>query len=330
MPLPHLTRRRRRSILGSTGAPRRSACQRRRRGFVPMPSLALRIPLVFLILPLLAGCRAIDVPADAEPTRTSALQPSATPRPERPAAPATPSGCTDLHGQVLAEELPIPGDSRTLAYRLYLPPCFDPESEAPYPTLYLLHGLAQSEAEWDELGIDTVADRLILDGSAPPFVIVMPGERTGFDMLSVMTGTLLPHLEASFPTGGEPDLRAVGGLSRGGGWALRIGAQRTDLFGAIGLHSPAVLSPDLYLLPTWARQIPSGTTPRLWLDIGTDDTLLPAARELRAVLDQLHWPYVWVLNRGEHTTSYWSEHLAQYLRWYAEGWPSSSRVDASG
>jgi len=295
-----------------------------------MPSLALRLPLVLLALPLLAGCGAIDAPTAAALIPTPELRPSATPQREPPAAQATPSGCGDPHGQVLKDEIPIPGDSRPLAYRLYLPPCFDPESEAPYPTLFLLHGLAQSEAEWDDLGVDAVADRLILDGSVRPFVIVMPGERTGFDMLSVITGTLLPHLEAALPTGGRPELRAVGGLSRGAGWALRIGAQRTDLFGAIGLHSPAVLSPDLYLLPTWARQIPSGTYPRLWLDIGTDDTLLPAARELGAVLDEVHWPYAWVLNRGEHTSSYWSEHLAQYLRWYAEGWPSSSRVDASG
>jgi enterochelin esterase-like enzyme len=193
-----------------------------------------------------------------------------------------------------------------------------------------LHGLAQSEAEWADLDIDAVADRLILDGSAPPFVIVMPGERTGFDMQAAITETLLPYLEATLPTGGSPSLRAIGGLSRGGGWALRIGAQRPDLFGAIGLHSPAVLSPDLYLLPEWARLVPPGSLPRLWLDIGADDTLLPAARELRDVLDDLRWPYTWALNRGEHTSGYWSEHLGEYLRWYGKGWPSSSRVDASG
>ena len=295
-----------------------------------MPSLALRLSLVLLALPLMAGCRAIDVPAEAEPTGTPDLRPSASPQPERPALQATPAGCSDLHGRLLAEDLPISGDSRPLAYRLYFPPCFDPESEAPYPTLYLLHGLAQSEAEWDDLGIDEVADRLILDGSLPPILIVMPGERTGFDMQAAITETLLPHLEATLPTGGSPSLRAIGGVSRGAGWALRIGTQRPDLFGAIGLHSPAVLSPDLYLLRDWARLIPSGSLPRLWLDIGTDDTLLPAARELRDVLDDIRWSYTWALNRGEHTSSYWSEHLAEYLQWYGKGWPSSSRVDASG
>jgi enterochelin esterase family protein len=185
-----------------------------------------------------------------------------------------------------------------------------------------MHGLAQSESEWVDLGIAATADTLITQGTIPAIVIVMPGERTGFDMLVALTDTLLPHLERSMPTGGMPEMRAVGGLSRGGGWALRIGLQHPELFGAIGLHSPAVLSPDLYLLPTWATEVPSESVPRLWIDMGSEDTLLPGALDLRARLDKLRWPYTWVRNPGEHTAAYWSGHMAEYLRWYAQAWPS--------
>jgi enterochelin esterase-like enzyme len=156
----------------------------------------------------------------------------------------------------------------------------------------------------------------------PAVIIVMPGERTGFDMLVALTDVLLPQIEESLPTGGRPGLRAIGGLSRGAGWALRIGMQRPDLFGAIGLHTPAVISPDLYSLATWAAEVPSDSIPRLWVDIGTEDTLLPAALELREQLDKLRWPYAWTLSRGEHMSTYWSGHLEQYLRWYAEAWPT--------
>jgi enterochelin esterase-like enzyme len=124
------------------------------------------------------------------------------------------------------------------------------------------------------------------------------------------------------PVGGRPELRAIGGLSRGAGWALRIGLQRPDLFASIGLHSPAVISPDLYLLPTWAADVASDSIPRLWIDVGSDDTLLPAAHDLRTKLDELRWPYTWVQNSGEHTATYWSEHLPEYLRWYARAWPA--------
>ncbi len=167
---------------------------------------------------------------------------------------------------------------------------------------------------------------MITQGSIPPFVIVLPGERTGFDMLVALIDTLLPHVEQSMPTGGTPELRAIGGLSRGGGWALRIGLQHPELFGAIGLHSPAVLSPDLFLLPSWATEVPSESVPRLWIDMGSEDTLLPGALDLRARLDKLRWPYTWVQNPGEHTAAYWSGHLAEYLRWYAQAWPSEAPV----
>jgi enterochelin esterase-like enzyme len=222
----------------------------------------------------------------------------------------------------VADEIKLPEDTRPLVYRLYLPPCFDPGRAARYPTLYLMHGLAQSESEWIDLGIAATADRLIAQGSIPAMLIVMPGERTGYDMLVALTDTLLPHLERSLPSGGRPELRAIGGLSHGGGWALRIGFQHPELFGAIGLHSPAVISPDLYLLPSWAAEMPSESIPRLWIDIGSEDTLLPGALDLRARLDKLHWPYTWVQNPGEHTSTYWSGQLAEYLGWYAQAWPS--------
>ncbi len=56
--------------------------------------------------------------------------------------------------------------------------------------------------------------------------------------------------------------------------------------------------------------------------MGSDDTLLPGALDLRTRLDKLRWPYTWVQNPGEHTAGYWSSHLAEYLRWYAQTWPS--------
>jgi enterochelin esterase-like enzyme len=190
--------------------------------------------------------------------------------------------------------------------------------------LYLLHGLAQSEAMWIELGVAAAADDLIRTGAAPPFVIILPGERTGYDMFQALTQVLLPDLESSLPIGGDPDLRAIGGISHGAGWALRIGAQRPDLFGAVGMHSPAVISPDLYLLADWMRAMDRSALPRLWLDIGYDDTLLPKALELRQALDKVRWPYTWTIDRGEHAGSYWSPRLHTYLSWYAAEWPAAT------
>ena len=223
------------------------------------------LTLSFVVLSLLSACARVEPPiaAPTQAVTTNPPLPSRTPTPE-PAPTLTPTTqvvCRDREGRVLADEIKLPEDTRPLVYRLYLPPCFDPGRAAPYPTLYLLHGLAQSESEWIDLGIATTADRLIAEGSIPAMLIVMPGERTGYDMLVALTDTLLPHLERSLPSGGRPELRAIGGLSHGGGWALRIGFQHPELFRAIGLHSPAVISPDLYLLPTWATEMPSESHP---------------------------------------------------------------------
>jgi S-formylglutathione hydrolase FrmB len=287
--------------------------------------------LAFLIATsFLGACARVEPTAapTAQATATAAPVPSAPPPPTP--TPTGPVPCTDLAGELQQLEIEIPGDDRPLSYWLYLPPCYDADRRTPYPTLYLLHGLAQSEAEWVDVGIAEAADALITQGSAPAFIIVMPGERTGFDMLVAVADVLVPHIEQTLPTGGRPGLRAIGGLSHGAGWALRIGMQRPDLFGAIGLHSPAVISPDLYSLPVWAAEIPPDSIPRLWVDIGTEDTLLPAALELRVQLDKLRWPYVWTIDRGEHTSTYWSGHLSQYLRWYAEAWPTENLTAKPG
>jgi enterochelin esterase-like enzyme len=284
--------------------------------------------LMLVATSLLAACAPVETPIAPSPQVAATGAPSPSPtRLRMPTPTPTPLAvCQERVGQVMHGEIELPADTRPLAYRVYYPPCFDPARAAAYPTLYLMHGLAQSEAEWDDLGVAGKADILITQESVPAFVIVMPGERTGFDMLAAITDTLLPYLEQTLPTGGEPRLRAIGGLSRGAGWALRIGLQRPDLFGAIGLHSPAVISPDLYLLPTWAAEVSPALTPRLWLDVGTEDTLLPAALDLRARLDKLRWPYTWVQKHGEHTATYWSSQVSEYLRWYAEAWPAEESV----
>ena len=293
-----------------------------------MPSTMLRALPCLLALSALAGCAGVPSPAPAAATAaTEAPAPTPTAAP-LPSATRTPAGCTETEGRVTSHEIALPDDPRPLAYQLYLPPCFDPRSAARYPSLYLLHGLAQSEAAWIQLGVAAAADERILAGEAPPFVIVLPGERTGYDMLPAITQTLLPDLESSLPIGGAPELRANGGISRGAGWALRIGAQRPDLFSAIGMHSPAVLSPDLFVLSDWVRTMDRSALPRLWLDIGYDDTLLPKALELRQALDKVRWPYTWTVERGEHSSSYWSPRLPTYLRWYAEAWPAAAPTDA--
>jgi enterochelin esterase-like enzyme len=253
-------------------------------------------------------------------TTTDPASPTASPR-TIPADTPTPS-CMQLGGRIevgQAEDT----TGKLLTYRVYTPPCFNVGS-TPIPILILFHGLTSTDSQWGELGVGTQADELIRSSQVPPFLILMPREDTGLDLESAVMDTLLPLVEGTYDVGGDRSRRAIGGLSRGAGWALRIGLKHPDQFGSIGMDSPAVLSPDLFYLPSWTQAIPPSQMPRIAIDIGRDDTLLPATRELTSLLDDLNVKYDWHLNPGEHTPSYWVDHMADYLRWYAAGWPAAS------
>lgn len=213
-------------------------------------------------------------------------------------------------------ELVDPALPRSLPYRIYIPACAE-QSQGQLPTLYLLHGLAYTDSQWDDLGVDERADLLIKLRVARPFLIVMPWERLGLDYEQTIVQYLLPHIEREYGGASEPELRAIGGISRGAGWAIRIGLGHGELFGAVGLHSPAVLAPDLFNLPRW---IESGPVPALWIDIGNRDPLRFSLADLTELLDELAIDYRFSSFAGEHAVSYWELHLEQYLRWYVSHW----------
>jgi enterochelin esterase-like enzyme len=218
---------------------------------------------------------------------------------------------------------------RSLPYRVYLPPCYQPSHQTDYPVLILIHGLQSTDSQWDDLGVSEAADALIRAGELPPTVIVMPWERKGLDFESAIVDVLLPHIRATYAGEGDRDSTAIGGLSRGAGWALRIGLKHPEVFGSIGLHSPAVLPPDMYYVAGWVKAArESSTVPRLWIDIADHDTSRAGAVELAAVLADLGLSYAWSTAPGEHSADYWSSRLTDYLRWYGQPWTNSA--DAMG
>jgi enterochelin esterase-like enzyme len=186
--------------------------------------------------------------------------------------------------------------------------------------IYLLHGLQATDAQWDDLGADESAARLITTGEIAPLILVMPWERRGLDYEVAITDVLVPWVDDTFRTIGASDGRAIGGLSRGAGWALRIAFQNPGLFSAVGLHSPAVLAPDLYYIPGWIEAMRPQDIPRVWVDIGERDPLRPSTLELTAVFDRAGLGYEWHLNPGTHLAEYWMAHMDEYLQWYAESW----------
>ncbi len=264
--------------------------------------------------PLTPGPTVITPP----PLPTEAL-PSAAPKPTAATRSNEDQGCKETAGQMIQGELVDRELPRSLPYRVYVPPCAS-EAQGQLPTLYLLHGLARTDAQWDELGADEVAQDLVVAEQAPPFLIVMPWERLGLEYDQTIVKYLIPHIESNYGASPDRALRSIGGISRGAGWALRIGLQHPELFQAIGLHSPAILVPDMFMLPSWIEAIPLEKMPEIWIDIGDRDPLRFSLPELTALFDEADVAYVLRSYPGEHIEAYWEDHVEDYLRWYVSGW----------
>jgi enterochelin esterase-like enzyme len=227
--------------------------------------------------------------------------------------------CSSTHGRIERDEITVEGQPRPLPFRVYLPPCYDSSTGQRYPVLYLLHGLLGTDAQWDEYGADEAADDLIASGAIPPFIIVMPWERTGLQIETALVDGLIDHIDRTYRTQAQARWRAIGGLSRGGGQALEIGLRHPLIFGQISMHSPAVLHGDV-LLVRWLDAIPAGKLPALWVDIGLQDSLLPSTEHLVEFLFQQDIAPTLQFNSGDHLPEYWKANLPNYLRWHGGLW----------
>jgi len=251
------------------------------------------------------------------PFRSTGILPS--PPDGTPARVSTPV-CSDGGGIVKPESLTNTVSGQTLGYFIYLPPCYESDSQNRYPVLFLFHGLGRTPEQWLDLGLVNEANRLILSGQIPSLMIVLP-YITGEDSDdAVMLADMLPAIDQGYRTQTDRNHRAVGGISRGAEWALRLALRRADLFGAVGLHS---LSPsqnatvDIY---QWAEAVPANMWPRVYFDAGYSDPQLPQMMAILQLFDILKRPYEKHIPPGDHSDEYWGEHLGDYLLWYSEGW----------
>ncbi len=226
--------------------------------------------------------------------------------------------------QIKTDLLPKP-----LVFRVFLPPCYTERPETRYPVLYLFHGQFSNDDQWDRMGVDETAARLISSKALPPFLIVMPFDReftteaddSQFD--EAIITDLVPHIDQTYRTLPGRSFRAIGGLSRGAGWALQIGMDADSLFGTIGLHSPAIFWDTTPGIPEWLDSAETGhILPRLYLDIGDHDTpeIVESATWFEGELTRRNIDHEFYLFPGYHDEKYWGAHLENYLRWYAALW----------
>ncbi|HEX2696395.1 MAG TPA: alpha/beta hydrolase-fold protein [Anaerolineales bacterium] len=281
------------------------------------------------LLSLFLGLSACTSPNPATPTPTQVPPtPTSTPTATPTIIPtATQLACLTQPGRVDNGSL----DTTTppQEFLIYLPPCYDQKTKDRYPVLYLLHGQTYTDDQWVRLGAATAADNLILSGTAQPFIIVFPDDRywniqAGSAFGYRLVHDLIPYIDENYRTLADRDYRALGGLSRGGGWAVELGLQDYELFGALGLNSPAIFSDDAQYLSRWIRAIPPDQWPRIWVDAGDQDKELSSVLQFEGLLSSYEIPHEWRMYTGDHSETYWHAHVTEYLQWYTDGWESGN------
>lgn len=261
------------------------------------------------------------------PTPLPTLTPSISPTPSPTVNLPSPTACTMKNGRVESNQITTKWLNSPLDFRVYIPPCYDQNTDQRYPVIYLFHGYGYSDDQWERLGVAEYADKLISSGEVSPFILVMPRERNyNIQPPDNLFGEsvsldLIPAVDNNYRTKSSSEYRAIGGLSRGGNWAIHIGLNQWQLFNRIGAHSaPLFASDSPILVRSWLDHIPSNSYPEFYLDIGERDKLLQQVVTFEEILDEYAVPHEIYIFPGGHTEQYWSSHIEQYLRWYTKNW----------
>lgn len=282
-----------------------------------------------ITLPLLFGLSACSTPNEIVPTQTATLPPPTatvtfTPSPIPPTFTPTPLACLTQPGTITQETIPF-GDNLTQDFLVYTPPCYDELTDLRYPVLYLLHGQTYAQDQWVRLGVPQIADALIHSGEAAPFIIVFPDDRywnaspgAGFGGRLVLD--IIPYMDKTYRAIADREHRSLGGLSRGGGWAVKLGFEHPELFGSLGLHSPAVFKDNAPYVERILKGIPEELRPHLWLDVGDADRELVSIWAFEESLIRTDYFHEYHFYSGDHSEEYWIRHVEEYLRWYTQAW----------
>ena len=249
------------------------------------------------------------------------------------------SDCSDAVGRIERGTYRSLIAETTMYYSVYLPPCYDTLGST-YPTVYLMHGSNEDDGQWSRLGLQTVLDAGIADGTLPPMIVVMPfGEwianENQFERVSwenVFLEELLPLVESTYRIDARGEQRAIGGISRGGFWAFEIAFRHPDLFSAVGGHSAFFdpgHAPDDFNPLDLALNAAGIEGLRIWLDRGVDDFAQENLDRMSEHLTQRGLAHEYqIYPEGQHNNAYWQQHVAEYLAFYAAAWNRPTETPA--
>lgn len=253
--------------------------------------------------------------------------PSYIPSPYTTLQPGTPRGTLGPNVRYASAAL-----GYEVQYRVWTPADYDPNGPT-LPVLYVTDGHEYADERLG--GMTVVMDRLVAEKRVRPAVLVFVDPRNpanlsqnrrqtelvppggsssvcnpcrGDAFLNALVSEIVPAVEASYRVEVGAGSRGVVGTSLGGLFAAYAGATRPDVFGAIGINSPAFqVYPAIYdaYRRAWQGQ-------RVFVSQGTindgngGQTLVP-------ILQQYGYDYRYEVRNEGHSWGQWNDVLPDLL-----------------
>jgi len=243
-----------------------------------------------------------------------------------PTAIPTTVSCEENSGTVKQVEFQSTLLGKEFQSLIFFPECYSTEIGKSYPVLYLLHGQTFNDDQWVRLGAKEAADSLIKIGARVPFLMVMPFDEDNLlptvesKFSQVIVDELIPWVDEHYPTCSQKSCRAIAGISRGAGWAIRLGLSHPELFESAAAHSLPSFIGDDKQIPVWLKGLEPSDLPRIWMDSGRSDIFLPQAEEFEAALTNNQVPHEFYIYSGYHDEQYWRSHMEEYISWSTLSW----------
>lgn len=212
------------------------------------------------------------------------------------------------------------------------------------PTVYLLHGYGGDYTNWfsNQPRIGELADLygmiIVTPGAGNTWYFDAPG-RPDQQVETFFISTLVPWVDANYPTLNDRKKRAIAGLSMGGHGSLYLAGRHPDVFGAAGSISGGVdfrpfpqkweikniLGPKAQNEQVWNSHVVATMVPQLKeanlaliVDCGAEDFFADVNESLHRDLLQAGVPHDYYSRPGRHSWSYWNNAVLYHLLYFNE------------
>jgi hypothetical protein len=209
-------------------------------------------------------------------------------------------------GTIGSDSVPNPTQGFDISFQYYLPPCYENQLDAHLPVIYLITMPFESRLDIDENTPMSLSERLIHAKKMSPTILIIPKDTVAQGYHRALAIDLVSYVDKKFHTIKDKRYRGVGGISHGGGIAARMAFQYPETFGSLGILSGGIALQEKETFADWIVSTSAENVPRVRIDVGNRDGILPLTQNLTIVLDRGQVPYNVKRGEGDHNWTFWS------------------------